>query len=166
MVIVSRWRGPSILLTHPFELCVAFAMLLTGVRSLLASVQLSGTVDQGAGQLLASIWQIGIIAGSLAILTSLVLRPMLTRKGERAKSIGRTVEASGLIAIATSCIVYVVVLLFAGSTTSGFAVAITIGVGVACILRVIALRLTDQAVIHQLRMMNGSDPYDDGQGND
>lgn len=160
-----RWRGPSIFLTHPFELCVAFAMLMTGIRSLLASVELSGSVDRGTGDILAAIWQFGIITGSAAVLVSLFLRPSLARKGERAKSIGRTTERVGLLLIATTCLVYVSVLILIGTSTSGFAVAITLGVGIACILRSLALRRTDQAVIRQLRILNGSDPYDDGQGN-
>ena len=160
------WHGPSVFLTHPFELCVAFAMLLIGVRALLASVQMSASVDRGVGDLMASIWQYGIIAGSAAILLSLFLRPAMARKGERAKSIGRTIERVGLLLVATACIIYAIVLVALGTGTSGFAIAITIGVGVACILRSIALRRTDQAVIHQLRMLNGSDPYDDGQGNE
>jgi hypothetical protein len=160
-----RWQGPSIFLTHPFELCVAFAMLMTGVRALLASVNLSASVDRGVGDLMAAIWQFGIIAGSSAILLSLFARPLLAQRGERYKSIGRTVERVGLLFIATSCLVYAVVLVALGTSTSGFAIAITLGVGTACVLRSIALRRTDQAVIHQLRMLNGSDPYDDGQGN-
>lgn len=161
---MATWRGPSIFLTHPFELCVAFAMLMTGIRSLVDSVNLSASVNTGVGHLLSTIWQIGIIAGSAAVLFSLFARPMLARKGEMAKSIGRTVERVGLLLIATSCLVYTIVLLSIGTRASGFAFAITMGVGIACIFRSVALQRTDQAVIHQLRMLNGSDPYD-GQGN-
>lgn len=151
---------PSIFLTHPFELAIAFVLLLSGVQSVLSGAAYSKVVDNAAGFVLAITWQIGIIIGSCCVLFALFARGRLNARGERAKSIGRTIERVGLVLIATSFLIYVAVLGLTGAGGIGFALATSLAIALACIFRSIALRKTDQAVIHQLRMLNGADPYD------
>lgn len=147
---------PRVLLSHPFELCVSFSVLLMGVQALVRGQAFSGVVTRDLAWFLTMVWQVGIILGAAMVLCALLLRSDPTGGNDARRVMLRGIEQAGLYLTAVSAGVFVVVLVSRGGT-SGYAMAMLTGVSVACVLRAIALRRADRATLNAYRDLTGGD---------
>lgn len=128
---------PRVLLHHPFELCISFCVLLIGIQTFVRGYTMSAIADSILLGVLVITWQAGIVLGGLLILVGIFARmgPLSTPK----RILWEGVERSGLYVTMAGTWTYVIVLV-TRANGSGYAVAMFISIGLACLLRTLALK--------------------------
>lgn len=155
----------ELLLQYPFELCLSFMLLLSGIRSVVPNATQSRAVDHALGPWLSFAWQGAVILGSALILGSLLVAPNAAHRGLAAEAKNRAFEQSGLVLMATGAAVYVVVLIAAAGTDVMFPLAQSFGIGAACVLRIVQLKRYDAGTLRRLQAIN-QEVADDDDGGD
>lgn len=144
-------------LTHPFEVCLALALVLTAIPSLAQDWTFSGVIDERLGWVLSLIWQGGLILGGTMSLWGLFRRPRAASRKDSAYRLAklRAIEGSGSVLMGTSCAVYAFVL-GAFADKNLFVVSAIATLAMAFFLRSIALRMADSIVLNTLRDFNAT----------
>lgn len=144
-------RIPLVCLTHPFELGLGIALLATLVRGLLAG-QVTPSIDATLPDVPRIMYQAVSGLAGIAIVTGLTVRER--HRGQRAENMGRAIERAGLYLAAGAFLGYSIVL---GGTTGGKAfvnVIVSVAIGLACILRGVAIRRSELIELEALRSVN------------
>jgi hypothetical protein len=160
LLLKYRPRLAPLLLAHPFEFCISVALILLGAQSVSRAAEISAAMTNSVARTAVYFWQLGLIAGGLVIIFSLITSRRARLTSEASKARNRGWESFGLILTGTSCYVYSVVV----AAMSGWGAAYTVGmigaVGTACFLRTAALHQQDKSTLSHLRAVNGHDETD------
>lgn len=155
---VNRVHIPRILLTHPFELCVSFCVMMVAIPAFIRGFPLSGSVSRDVTYWLAMAWQGGILLGGIMVFVSLLLRPPAHSGHDAKRVILQAVEQAGLSLTSGSAAILVAVLAWRGGT-SGYVTAIFVAISAACILRIIALRVDNRATLDAYNGLTSGDTH-------
>ena len=144
-----------LLLNHPFELAIPIALSTIVIQTMFdGSDGIDRRLDDHLGAWLSTIWQLGTLLGSAAIVAGVLLRPRATGVSAARLSRLRILERTGCLAVATVCAVYSVVVV-AADQLDGLSAAVTMAaVSAGFALRSLALGQVDKAVLSGLRMLN------------
>lgn len=137
-----RFRSPSLVHDHPFQLGISVALILFGLRALLSSSAAPGSVADLPNAILYAYCAISLLGGGLS-LTGLILRHKLWTTG---------VERAGMYMSAAAFLSYAVGILGDySSPRSTLLILALLSLSFSCVARARALAKDDKTKIAALR---------------
>jgi uncharacterized membrane protein YidH (DUF202 family) len=147
--IVSKKPLWVLVLSHPFELLIAFLCVVTGIP-LMLGVHLSNSTAEVLPFTLQILWGVLLFIGGALAMLGLVR--FHTSPEARRQILALRIEQSGWIMVATALFVFGFILVTLNASGAGFVLLTYAAFIAACVCRYIALRHAVRAytkVIHQ-----------------
>jgi hypothetical protein len=139
---------PTVLYTHPFELCLGIVLILVAVRGVLEGV-VTPSIDETLPVAPRVAYQAVSAAAGLLIVVGLNVRDRWQP--------GKAIEQAGLYLGAGAFIGYAIVVAGSLGWVAFVNIGISVAIGVACILRARAIRRAERIKLAVLELANRED---------
>lgn len=147
-----RHRLPVVLYAHPIELALAVALTLAGLRSLIQSAAVPGSLEASASHLAVLAWQVGSVAGGLGLLVGLL---------GRRRAFFRALERASCFIVGSVAAAYAVALAGTGEPGATLSAGTLAAIAAGLLLRAQAIRMTEDVIRHQLQVAADDDALRD-----